>query len=250
MRLILSFVLPLLCAVLSWEAQAEAARKEFNVPTPSGSILVELVTQDSKPGPAVILLSGSKGFGASAYDDIAQTFGAAGLDVFLVHYLAPADIDAISSAKSASARVQYYVKRLPDWIEAVQATVAYLRAQPRHAGKVGVVGISLGAQVATAATANATDVDGLILVDGGFPNDYSQPVRSMPPLQIIWGSADRTFPLSVGQKLQKSARKLGGPVRLDVYKGGAHDFFLKAGTRQAKAAHQSAAEFLKRQLSD
>jgi dienelactone hydrolase len=138
---------------------------------------------------------------------------------------------------------------LPDWTFAVQGVAAYLRAQPRHGGKVGVLGISLGAQVASAASAGRADIDALVLVDGGFPNNYSRPVRSLPPLLLIWGSADKTFPLSIGRDLQRTAQRLGGPVTLDVYEGGAHDFFLRSETRNASAAHQSAADFLASYLS-
>jgi hypothetical protein len=68
-------------------------------------------------------------------------------------------------------------------------------------------------------------------------------------LQLIWGSADRTFPLSIGQDLHKMAQGLGGPVSLNVYGGGAHDFFLKPDARLAGAAHRSAADFFVTRLS-
>ncbi|WP_053249914.1 dienelactone hydrolase family protein [Ensifer adhaerens] len=135
------------------------------------------------------------------------------------------------------------------WTTAVQGVVSHLDAQPHHGGKVGILGISLGAQIALAASVGKSDIDALVLVDGGFPNGYAQPVRALPPLRLIWGSADRTFPLSVGQDLQRMAERLGRPASLDVYEGGAHDFFLKSGTRYARAAHQSAADFLASQLS-
>ncbi|MDX3929595.1 MAG: dienelactone hydrolase family protein [Shinella sp.] len=138
---------------------------------------------------------------------------------------------------------------MPDWISAVQGVAAYLEGQSRHGGKVGVLGVSLGAQIASAASVGRVDIDALVLVDGGLPNGYSQPVGSLPPLLLIWGSADRTFPLSIARELQRTAQQLGGPITLDVYDGGAHDFFLKSGTRNADAAHQSAADFLASYLS-
>jgi dienelactone hydrolase len=110
-------------------------------------------------------------------------------------------------------------------------------------GKPGAV------QIASAASVGRADIDALVLVDGGFPNGYSQPIRSLPPLLLIWGSADQTFPLSIGRELHRTAQQLGGPVALDVYKGGAHVFFLRSGSRDAGAAHQSAAQFLVRSLS-
>lgn len=227
-----------------------ASRQQFTVPTPAGPVLVESFEHCAKATcPAVLILSGSKGFGAPVYDEIGQTFRASGLDAYLVHVLSAADLDAIATASGARARIAYYAQRLSDWTSAVQGVAAYLEAQPRHGGKVGVVGISLGAQIASAASVTRADVDALVLVDGGFPNGYSQPVRSLPALLLIWGSVDRTFPLSIGRELQRTAQQLGGPVILDVYEGGAHDFFLRSGTRNAGAAHQSAAEFLAAHLS-
>lgn len=229
---------------------ARSARQQFTVPTPAGRVLVESFGDCAKATcPAVIVLSGSKGFGAPVYDEIGQTLRAAGLHAYLVHVLSPADLNVIAAASGAQTRIAYYKQRLPDWISAVQSVAAHLERQPRNGGKVGVLGISLGAQIASAASAGRSGIDAVVLVDGGFPNGYRQHVRSLPPLLLIWGSVDRTFPLSIGQELQRTAQQLGGPVTLDVYEGGAHDFFLRSGTQNAGAAHQSAAKFLAAHLS-
>ncbi|TCQ15320.1 dienelactone hydrolase family protein [Rhizobium sp. PP-CC-3G-465] len=231
-------------------ANAQSARQQFTVPTASGGVLVESFGDCANATcPAVLILSGSKGFGATVYGEIGQMFRAAGLNAYLVHVLSAGDIDAIATAGSARARIAYYAQRLPDWTSAVRGVASHLENQPRHGGKVGVLGISLGAQIASAASVGRSDIDALVLVDGGFPNGYSQPVRSLPPLLLIWGSADQTFPVSIGRELQQMAQHLDEPVTLDVYEGGAHDFFLRSGTRNAGAAHQSAAEFLAAHLS-
>ncbi|UWU19592.1 dienelactone hydrolase family protein (plasmid) [Rhizobium sullae] len=220
------------------------------MPTPAGRVLVESFGNCANATcPAVVILSGSKGFGASVYDEIGQTFRTAGLNAYLVHVLSAADLDAIATAGNARTRIAYYAQGLPGWTSAVQGVSAYLESQPRHGGKVGVLGISLGAQIASAASVGRSDIGALVLVDGGFPNGYSKPIRPLPPLLLIWGSADRTFPLSIGRELQRTAQQLGGPVTLDAYEGGAHDFFLRSGTRNAGAAHQSAADFLMSHLS-
>ncbi|NTJ35850.1 alpha/beta hydrolase [Agrobacterium rhizogenes] len=226
-----------------------ASRQQFTVPTDSGGVLVEGFEDCANAiCPAVMILSGSKGFGAAVYDEIGHTFRAAGLNAYLVHVLSAADLDAIATASGARARIAYYAQRLPDWISAVQGVAAQLEGQPRHGGKIGILGISLGAQIASAASVGRADVDALVLIDGGFPNGYSKPIRSLPPLHLIWGSADQTFPLSIGRELQRTAQQLGGSVTLDVYQGGAHDFFLRSG-RNAVAAHQNAADFLATYLS-
>lgn len=249
MRIISAVVLALLPLALTGNAQA-AVRGQFTVQTSRGEILVEsFASSAGEPHPAVPILSGSKGFGSSAYDEIGRTFGVAGLDAYLVHVLSERDLAAIASAGSARARIGYYAQRQSDWIAAVRDVVSFLNTQPRHVGRVGVLGISLGAQIAAASAAGRTDVGALVLVDGGFPNGYPRPVRSMPPLQLIWGGADQTFPLPIGQDLLRMTQGLGGPASLDVYQGGAHDFFLKSGSQQAEAARRSAAAFLVARLS-
>lgn len=250
MRFFITTIAAFIISLLVVGVNAQPSRQQFTVPTQSGRVLVESFGNCANAAcPAVLILSGSKGFGAPVYDEIGQTFRAAGLNAYLVHVLSAADLDAIATASGARARIAYYAQRLPDWASAVQGVATYLKDQPRHGGKIGVLGISLGAQTASIATVGRADIDALVLVDGGFPSGYSQPVRSLPPLLLIWGSADQTFPMSIGRELQRTAQRLGGPAILDVYDAGAHDFFLRSGTRNADAAHQSAAEFLASQLS-
>jgi dienelactone hydrolase len=240
------FVLIVLIAflpfILMGSAQA-GTRQQFTVQTSSGEILVESFLSSAAERPAVLILSGSKGFGSFAYDEIGQMFRAAGIDAYLVHLLSPLDQRAIASAGTARARTAYYAKRLPDWIAAVRGVAAYLNREPHHAGRVGLLGISLGAQTAAAASVGESDIAALVLVDG-VPNGYSQPIRSLPPTHLIWGSADRVFPLSIGQELRDLVHSVGSSSSLVVFEGGTHDFFLKSGARQARAAHESAAKFL------
>ncbi|MCA1443117.1 dienelactone hydrolase family protein [Ensifer sp. IC4062] len=243
-------VVALAICLLTSNANAQSSRQHFIVPTPGGRILVESFGSCSNATcPAVLILSGSKGFGAVVYDEIGRTFRTAGLNAYLVHVLSAADLDAIATASGARARIAYYAQRLPDWISAVQGVVTYLETRPHHGGKVGILGISLGAQIASAASVGRSDIDALVLVDGGFPNGDSQPSRPLPPLLLIWGSADQTFPLSIARELRQTAQRLGGIVTLDVYEDGAHNFFLRSGTRNAGAAHQSAVEFFVTHLS-
>ncbi|WP_210202390.1 dienelactone hydrolase family protein [Bosea psychrotolerans] len=219
------------------------------MPTPSGPVAMEAYERQGQgPRPAIVVLSGSKGFGSPAYGEMAQAFNAAGLDVFLLHVLSREDVRVIAGAGGAAARKRYYAQRLPDWIGSARAAAAFLKARPRHAGKVGLLGISLGANVAAAGAADNGDIAALVLVDGGFPEGHSGQVRALPPLQLIWGSGDRVFPLSLGHDLERMARGLGATAGLDVYEGAGHDFFLRPGTSQARAAHRSAADFLQRQL--
>jgi len=250
MRLLNVIIAVVAISLFSADAIAQPVREHFTLPTPGGQVLVESIGSCSdRTCPAVLILSGSKGFGATAYDEIGQTFRKAGLDAYLVHVLSADDLHRIATANGARARIALYAQRMPDWIAAVQGVAAYLKGQPHHSGKIAVLGISLGAQIASAASVGRSDIAALVLVDGGFPNGYSQLVRSLPPLLLIWGSSDRTFPVSVGWELRRKAQQLGGPAVLDAYEGEAHDFFLRSRTPNATADHESAAKFLNSYLS-
>ena len=233
-----------------FESGNGSPRQQYTVPTPDGQVLIESFVDCSKPTcPAVLILSGSRGFEKAAYDNMGEFLKAEGLNAYLVHVLSPADLTAIIEAGSASARMAYYKRSMPKWIAAVHSAAAFLRGQPRHGGHVGMIGISLGAQIASAASVGSSNIDALVLVDGGLPNGYSQPIRSLPPLHLIWGSGDRTFPLSIGRDLERKAKQLGVPATLNVYQGELHDFFLKSGNGNAVVALRSAADFLAMYLS-
>ncbi|MGO7964834.1 GNAT family N-acetyltransferase [Rhizobium ruizarguesonis] len=48
----------------------------------------------------MLILSGSKGFAAPAYDEIGRAFKAAGLNAYLVHVLSPGDLGAMQPVHS------------------------------------------------------------------------------------------------------------------------------------------------------
>jgi dienelactone hydrolase len=251
MRLLRTVVSCLAMALVPAAAHAETARHPVTVPTTNGEILVETFGNCAHANcPAVLILSGSRGFEAPVYDQIGETFRAAGLNLYLVHILSEDDLRAIAQAGGAQARIAYHVKRLPHWISAIDDVVAYLEKRQSHSGKVGILGVSLGAQIASAASIGKPGIDALVMVDGGLPNGYARHVKSLPPLLLIWGSADKVFPLSVARDLQLTAQKLGTHADLDVYENGQHDFFLQSGTPIARSAHESAARFLMERLSD
>ncbi|WP_081925647.1 dienelactone hydrolase family protein [Bosea sp. UNC402CLCol] len=242
-----AIALSLLC--IAQAANAQSGRRQIDVPSLNEPVIIESYESCDRPScPAALILSGSKGFKAKAYSEIIRKFNAADLNVYLVHFLSQADIDMIAKAENAHARLAYYAKRLPDWIFAVRGVIAHLKAKPNRV-PIGVLGISLGAQVASAASVGRDDIGALVLIDGALPSDHPRPVSSLPPLLLIWGSADQVFPLPVGRDMQRSAQRLGGFAALSVYENGAHDFFLKPGTKNADAATRDAIDFLNSRLS-
>lgn len=69
---------------------AQSSRQQFTVPTASGGVLVESFGNCTNATcPAVMILSGSKGFGSPVYDEIGQTIRAAGLNAYPTSTLSP-----------------------------------------------------------------------------------------------------------------------------------------------------------------
>lgn len=225
-----------------------SSRQSITMETAAGPVLIEkLASHMHGPRSAVLVLSGSKGFGSPVYNEIGITFNKAGLDVYFIHVLNSADLSMIGSAANAQIRIRYYKKRMPDWDAKVRAVSASLHNEPQYGGRIGMIGISLGAQIA-GLSADKASIKALVLVDGAYSDD-SHPQHQLPPLMLIWGREDRVFPLSAGQSLLSKALTLGGEAQLDVYSGGAHDFFLRQETQLAQEAHHNAAEFFVKQLS-
>jgi dienelactone hydrolase len=227
-----------------------AARQPYILHTSNGNVAMECVAHCADTArPTVLILSGSKGFGSPAYDELGRSFEKAGLRAYLLHFLSSSDLDAITHAGSSPARIRYYATRQSAWIAEVQAAVAHFNDHRHGNDTVGVLGISLGAEIAAAASADDTGISALVLVDGTFPEGYALPVHSLPPLHLIWGGADRTFPLPEGVDLQRRARQLGHTASLSVYKGCEHDFFVRTDVPQAQDAHQDAARFFASRFS-
>jgi dienelactone hydrolase len=236
-------------------ASADAADRlhwtTLSMDAPEGAVTVEEATDAAAPHPrpVVLILSGTKGFFKPAYRQMAEKFAAAGMDAYLVHYLSDKDRRAIAQAGSAPARIRYYATRQADWIETVRRVAKTLTANPHHTGKIGLLGLSLGAQLTAAITANNQQFSAVVLVDGGFPEGYKLPVTSMPPLQLIWGEADQAFPLSNAKRLEAQMKHLGGPATLTTYPGMSHGFLLAQDRPEAHAAWSVATHFFQTTLS-
>ncbi|MGV2124030.1 alpha/beta hydrolase [Agrobacterium vitis] len=236
-------------AFISCTPSRANARQTAIVKTTQGDIAIETFERRApQKRPAVIILSGSKGFRSAAYDDLAQSLDKAGLAAYLVHAVSDADLTAIGHAKGAAGRIQYYTSHMARWSAAVRDVLLFLKRQSPEDRKIGVLGISLGAQIAITATVNRQEANALVLVDGGFPAGYSQSVRAFPPLLVVWGSEDRVFPVSMAKTLSEQAKFLGTATELSIFDGGGHDFFLKPETPLAKQAHERAALFLAERL--
>jgi carboxymethylenebutenolidase len=159
------------------------------------------------PRPADVILSGSKGFASPAYDGIARQFSSAGIDVYLAHLLTADDLHQINSLQGAKQGVDYYEKRRKDWIGNTVKLLTALGKRPEYHGRIGVLGISLGAESAALAISSGAPSNAVVLVDGA-PSHTPHSAKT-PPFKLIWGSHDTVFPLATGAALRARGQQGG-----------------------------------------
>lgn len=242
MRIIISAI-----ALLSSMVNSVDARDTVSVHTGIDTFEVDVFRQRQEAGrPALIILGGSKGLGAPAYDEIGASFMAAGFNVYLPHLLSPEDLAAIASAKDAGSRIAYYRDQRQHLLAKLRTLAAMLQSQG-YKGKTALLGISLGAETAAIAVSEGLSVNAAVLVSG-VPSASSDFSQSTTPLHLLWGSDDAVYSLSKAKKFMQLAKQAGGTATLTVYEGAPHDFFLRPGTEQARKAYADAIRFLMSQL--
>ena len=215
----------------------ETSQREFAV--------TAIRTQKPDTRAAVIILGGAKGYVSDAYRKLADQLNKTGIDVFLLHYLSHDDQKRMKSASSVHQRIGLYRKRLSRWVEAIQSTID---SQKRKYSKVGFVGISLGAMPVLSYSANNTNIDALVVIDGNFLSNTKPVLKYLPPILLIWGGDDRVFSLRSGLALRDHARSIGGQADLRSFEGRGYAFFLKTEDAKSKSAMSATVEFLAGEL--
>ncbi len=235
-----------LALLISGAATADA-REAFNVNIGADVAPVDVFARKQETGrPAVIILSGSRGFEPLAYDEIAASLVDTGLDVYLAHLLSQDDLKSIHAAKDSRARIAHYEKRRHDWLARLAGVVHHIRHQEHHA-KTGLLGISLGAETAAIAISEGLSVDAAVLV-AGVPSANIRFSKQTPPLHLMCGTADNVYPLPKAQRFVTLAKGAGALASINLYKGARHDFFLKPDSLDARNAYTDAGRFLMEKL--
>jgi len=229
-------------------SNAQSVTLEFSSPQRQSTVSAyQLPGAASRP--AVLVMSGAKGYKAAEYSRLAASLNSSGIDVLLIDYLSDADFAAIDNADSASARIAYYSERMAEWSATIRSVLSEIRKQPRYQSKIGLLGISLGAMPTTTVGVNNPNVAAMALVDGGFPANFRTHIDSVPPLILVWGGGDRVFPRSTAMSLSNLARRLGSSAELLIYNGEGHAFFLQDGNANATNANAKIANFFATQLT-
>lgn len=196
------------------------------------------------PRPSVLLLHGALGFDAqiAAYDRYASELANHGMDAYLVYYYSPND------QRSMSSGTDVFVARYAAWARLVDDLADDVAAEKQSNGKVGLIGFSNGALLASGASALDPHVNAAVIYYGGTPFPISDQVTRFPPLLILHGDADAIIPVDRGQELASLARQLGGTADLVIYPGERHGFGSRLNTKNGADALARTLTFLAKEL--
>jgi dienelactone hydrolase len=165
--------------------------------------------EDGGRHPALLLLHGADGlqYRGDSYRAMAQEFARHGYAVFLVHYL----------GRTRTAYGGLYGNPLQSltwlWIvrDAVSHAVLQASVDPQ---RIGVVGISLGAYLATSLGMHDPRIGAVVDCFGGLPEPLAHGLTHMPPVLILHGAADPVVPVREAYRLERLLRDKGLPQAL------------------------------------
>jgi len=196
----------------------------------------------AKARPAILLLPGASGIApfAAAYTRYARTLAAHGFDAYLVSYCSPHATNSLADQQNKLA-----VKRVI-WRARIASLLAYAQHRPHASGKIGLLGFSLGGQVALSTAAHDERVTSVVVFYGMIP--MAEAMYRLPPVLVIHGESDRTVPYRRGEEIVSFAHRLGGTASILGYRGKDHGFDFLGGPA-AESAMQQTVAFFKRELS-
>jgi carboxymethylenebutenolidase len=111
-------------------------------------------------------------------------------------------------------------------------------------GRLGIVGISLGAALALAVSSTDPRVKALVNYFGPLPQGAIATTSRLPPTLVLHGSADPIVPVANAYAVEALLRQQNVPHEIKVYPGQGHGF---SGAEQRDATARVLA-FLRRHL--
>ncbi|KMO32963.1 dienelactone hydrolase [Methylobacterium variabile] len=192
----------------------------------------------SGDGPAVLLLHGADGLTfADGYRLAARSLAASGYHVAFLHYL-----DRTNDRRVAYARLRH---DFPLWAGTVRDGLNWLAQRPGvDAGRLGLVGVSLGAALAFDTAASDARVRAIVDYFGPLPDGLAARRPRLPPTLVLHGARDPVVPVSQAHAIARLLAEQGTPHELQVYPDQGHGL---TGAAQLDAAARTA-RFLDRHV--
>jgi carboxymethylenebutenolidase len=224
---------------------ADIEGQKMSLPAPERAVQV---TYFRAPGdakrPAALLLHGAGGFDGQIanYNHYASELASNGIDAYLVYYTSAADESGMRRGEAV------FENRYAAWAKLVDDLADSLVKKKESNGKLGLVGFSNGAILASGAAARDAKISAAAIYYGGAPWPTLGPVTRFPPLLILHGDADRIIPVRDGRMLAEFAQERGAKVDLVIYPGESHGFGSRLATKNGADALARTIAFLRKEL--
>ncbi|QQR59136.1 MAG: dienelactone hydrolase family protein [Candidatus Melainabacteria bacterium] len=178
---------------------------------------------DAKSGkkyPVVLIFHGAGGLGDDDgngfFQDVAKSLVLQKKIAIVVHYM---DQSGIKSANR-----EQMGKHFSAWLGTVKNAIDYAKTIPgADQNSICLLGHSLGAQLALHAAANRSDVKSVAVMAGCFVLPTNS-VKSMPPVLILQGTADKTVTMAREKKLIQTLKSLNCKYEEHLLKNVDHSF--------------------------
>lgn len=178
-------------------------------------------SETSRPLGGILLLHGADGMQstrwADGYRQMALVLARAGFTVMVPHYFARTG----TGWAERSTMVQNFLS----WAETVADGISQLGKQPGvEAGRVGLVGISLGASLANSLATQDHRVAAVVDCFGTLPEFLAQHASRFAPTLILHGEKDAVVPVAEATYLESTLKAHNVPYEIKLYPGQGHGF--------------------------
>ena len=182
---------------------------------------------NARQSPALLLLHGSGGNVSLWLDRFAPTLSRFGVAAYAPHYF-----DKTETVR-ATPELILDGKHFPAWLAAAQDAITYIASRPTvDAGRIGVLGISLGGYLAMALAAQERRVRAVVELSGGLPPGLESALSpATPPVLVLHGDQDSTVPVSEARKLQRLLEDHHVRHQVEILPGETHWFSPAAQQR-------------------
>ena len=169
-----------------------------------------------RPLPVVIALHGAGG-NAQGTGQPAEFLAEQGFAVYVLRYF---DRTGTEFADKPT-----ILRHFPVWMKTLWDAVSFVEKQPSvDRERIALLGFSLGAYLALAASTIDSRITAVVDFFGGLPREMKLFLRRMCPTLILHGEADPTVPVSEAHNLQKLLEEKGIPYEIRIYPGAGHGF--------------------------